>query len=275
MRSRTLPHVSGLAGRGEHGRLNVVGRFACGFGPCGGGERGLGLPRELRLALGLSVPELFLARQHGVGHDRRYGGDGTNGVVVAWNHIVHGVRIAVGVNDGDDWNIQLAGFGDGVGFALGINDEECGRQPRHVLDAAHFLGDAGQFNPQALTFLLGERVELAGGLAGFKLPQALQTCAQRLEISERAAEPAVLDIVGATAFRLLTHDFLGLALGSNKNDLAAAGGGGAHEGGSSVKRSNGVLKVNDVDAAPRAEDELRHLGVPARRSVAKVHTRGE
>ena len=59
---------------------------------------------------------------HGVGHGGSDQADGANRVVVRGDDVVDLVRVAVGVDDGDDRDVQLAGLSDGVVLLAGVND---------------------------------------------------------------------------------------------------------------------------------------------------------
>ena len=58
---------------------------------------------------------------HGVGHGGDDQADGADGVIVAGDDIVNLVRVAVGVNDGDDGDVELAGLSDCVALLAGVN----------------------------------------------------------------------------------------------------------------------------------------------------------
>ena len=53
--------------------------------------------------------------------------DGTDSVIVAGDHVIDLVGIAVGINDSHDGNVQLAGLSDSVALLAGVNDEQIGR----------------------------------------------------------------------------------------------------------------------------------------------------
>ena len=60
----------------------------------------------------------------GIGDLRGEEADGAESIVVAGDDVVDLSGIAVGVDDGDDRDAKLAGFGDGDGFVVGVNDED-------------------------------------------------------------------------------------------------------------------------------------------------------
>src|ERR1051325_3811726 len=109
------------------------------------GRRGLGLgdrsPRGLRLVLGSDEPFLghVVAFQNGVGHLLREQTDRPNGVVVAGDHVVDVLGVAVGVDDGHHRDAELLRFLDRDVLLLRVNDEERVGQPVHLPDADEIL----------------------------------------------------------------------------------------------------------------------------------------
>ena len=63
-----------------------------------------------------------------VGDLRGEEADGAQRVVVAGDDVVDDGGVAVGVDDGDDRDAELAGFGDGDGFVVGVDDEDARRE---------------------------------------------------------------------------------------------------------------------------------------------------
>jgi hypothetical protein len=78
------------------------------------------------------------------------------------------------------------------------------------------------------------------------------------------------DVELAAALGLFGDDVLGLALGADEQDAAAAGDGLAEEGASPLEELDGLAEVDDEDAVTGAVDVGLHLGVPALGLVAKV-----
>ena len=90
---------------------------------------------ELAVAagLGLGVLTAFHDRISGRFHVQL---DGADGVVVARDHVVHFVRVGVGVDHRHHRDTQLAGFLNGDVLVIHVHHEQSVRQTAHVLDAA-------------------------------------------------------------------------------------------------------------------------------------------
>src|SRR5699024_5023093 len=86
--------------------------------------------------LGGGVLLALLAFEGGVGHGAGDQLDSADGVVVAGDDVIDLIGVAVGVDDGDDGDVQLAGLGDGDALLMRVDDEQGLGQGLHVLDAA-------------------------------------------------------------------------------------------------------------------------------------------
>src|SRR6185436_17711718 len=130
-------------------RGGVLGRFA----------GVLGVDRLLHVAAG----------DHRVGDPRREQPDRAQRVVVAGNDQVDFVGIAVGVDDANHRNLQLARLVDGNLFLLGVDHEHRVGQPRHAADAFEVLRQLAAFLLVAGDFLLREGVEPTVGGHRFEI----------------------------------------------------------------------------------------------------------
>src|SRR5690606_715433 len=74
------------------------------------------------------------AVEDGVGDQVAVGLDGAGGVVVARDRIGDAIRIRVGVENGDDRDVQLAGLKDGDSLLVGVDHEHDVGDAAHVLD---------------------------------------------------------------------------------------------------------------------------------------------
>ena len=100
--------------------------------------------------------------------------------------------------------------------------------------------------------------------------EALDRAANRLEVRQRAAEPALVDPAAAGALSFRRDDFAAAALRVDEEDLAALSGKLTNELERFVELLNRLFEVDDVDLVAGAEDVLSHLGVPETRLVAEV-----
>src|SRR5690606_11052558 len=153
----------------------------------------------------------------------------TNGVVVAGDHVVDLIGVAVGVGDRHDRDVQLLALVHRDGFLIGIDDEHGRRHGAHALEAADVLLEPGALLFELHGLLLGQLLigpVLAHALDG---PEALETALDGTEVGQGAAEPAVGDVVQPGAARLFTHDVLRLPLRADEQHVPAARHRVAHE----------------------------------------------
>src|SRR5699024_6819675 len=148
-RSRRDRHLGGGLGggglggrvgrRGGRGGLDRGGGLAL-----TGGELALPLGHRLRLGGGGTLGRVTAATGHEavgdrIGDDTGQQRDRADGVVVARDLVVDLVGVAVGVEDRDDRQIELARLVDGEVLLLRVDDPHGGGHLRHVADAAEGL----------------------------------------------------------------------------------------------------------------------------------------
>src|SRR5262249_25193075 len=124
-------------------------------------------------------------------------------------------------------------------------------------------------------FLLGHPLVLARLLHLLELLEPGDRLADRREVRQGPAEPALVHVEHAAAARLLEHRLLGLLLGPHEENGAAARGQVTHEAVGLAELLEGFLKIDDVNAVALAEDVFLHLRVPALGLMAEVHSRLE
>ena len=124
-------------------------------------------------------------------------------------------------------------------------------------------------------FLLGEARSHLGLELDLVVLELLDGRLHRLEVGERATEPAVGDDGHCAALSLFANDVAGLTLGGDKQDLIAACRGARDEVLRVTEKLGGLAEVDDVDAVASTVDEGAHLGIPATSLVAKVSARFE
>ena len=106
-------------------------------------------------------------------------GDAADGVVVARDLVVDLVGVAVGVEDRDDRDVQLAGLADGDVLLLGVHDPDGAGHLLHVADTAEGALELGLLAGEDQLLLLGQADQRAGLLDVLELLEALQPLVAR------------------------------------------------------------------------------------------------
>ena len=120
--------------------------------------------------------------------------DRADRVVVAGDHEVDLVGIAVGVGDGDDRDVRAcAPRSPRCARGAGSITKIAGGHAVHVLDAAEELLERSRSRSSMSGFLLGQLLEGAVFDHALERAQALDAALDGAEVGERAAEPAVGD----------------------------------------------------------------------------------
>ena len=306
---RACPHVGLGLGLRVHRILPLLGRCGrrCGCLRRLGGRRpsgglcglalgclfgglllGLALGLFLGLALGAGFGLLaraflgFLARAFLLGAEHRVSlgdhladrlGDQrarADRVVVAGDHELDPVRIAVGVHQAHDRNAQAAGLFDRDLLGFQVDHEHRVGHALHVLHAAEVRPQLRQVRLGGHALARGQQRELALRLEAFEVVQPSDALVDRLEVGQQATEPAVVDIRHAGGLGDLLDGVAGLLLGAHEQHRAAAVGERAGELLRLREQRGGLDQIDDVDAAALAEYEAAHLWVPAARLVAEV-----
>ena len=268
------------AGAGRLGRGSLGGGVATGGGDgglVGVAAEQLALPVGQRLlGAGLGALDLHAgagdqALGDGVGDHAGEQADGADRVVVARDREVDQVGVAVGVEDADDRDAQLARLLDGEVLLVGVDDPDGGGRAGHLADAAERLVELVALAAHLQQLLLGAAG--AGDVVEVDLVELLEAVdplVHGLEVGEHAAEPALVDVGHPDAHRLLGDRLLGLLLGAHEHDRAALGDGLLDEGVGAVDVGQRLLQVDDVDAVALGHDEALHLRVPATGLVPEV-----
>jgi len=156
-----------------------------------------------------------------------------------------------------------------------VDDEEGVGETREVLDAADRLVELLNGALEVEGFLLRQ---LGGGAVLellFHFLEALDGAANRLEVRERAAEPALVDPAAAGALSFLSDDFATAALRVDEEDAAALARELTGELAGFIKHHNRLFEVDDVNLVAGAENVLSHLRVPETGLMTEVATRFE
>ena len=159
--------------------------------------------------------------------------------------------------------MELAGFGYGDFFFLGVNDEDSAGEFLHVFDAAQVLFQFFQFAAHQDNFLLRVLRSRAFRKHRFQFFQTGHTGLDGAEIGEHAAEPAFIDIEHIAAQRFFLNGILSLLLRAYEEDRLAACRDFTQESVCFFNFLYSLLQVNDVDAVAFGENEPRHFRIPA------------
>src|SRR5215472_8637156 len=197
--------------------------------------------------------------------------DGAQRVIIAWDDPVHHVGIAVRVHHRDDRDTHAAGFLHGDLFGVGVNDEHRVRQLGHVLDAFEVLLQMFHLTVKTRALFLGQLRHAAVFGHGLEELQALDRFLERRPGGQCAAEPAVIHEKRAAALGLFGDGFLGLTLGTDKQNRPTLPGNVTDKAGSFTEHFQSLLQVDDVNAVALPEDVFLHLGIPTARLVTEVN----
>ena len=192
-------------------------------------------------------------------------------VVVAGDHEVDAVGVAVGVDQADDRDAQALRLFDGDLLGFQVDHEHRVGHALHVLDAAEVRAQLRQIGLRGHPLARRQQRQLALGLVAFEVVQAADALVDRLEVGQQAAEPAVVDVRHVGRLGDLLDRVARLLLGADEQDRAAAVGERAGELLRLREQRLRLEQIDDVDAAALAIDEAAHLGVPAARLVAEVN----
>ena len=211
-----------------------------------------------------STPRQHLADRLG---DQRAGADR---VVVAGDHEVDPVRVAVGVDQADDRDAQALGLAHGDDLGFQVDHEHRVGHALHVLDAAEVGAQLRQVGLRGHPLARRQQRQLTLGLEAFEVVQAADALADGLEVGQQP-QPAVVDVGHARRLGHVADGVVRLLLGADEQDGPAAVGERAGELLRLSQQGGRLEQVDDVDAAALTMDEAAHLGVPATRLVAEVN----
>ncbi len=192
-------------------------------------------------------------------------------VVVAGNHEVDPLGIAVGVDQTDDRDSQPLGLLDGDRLGLEVDHEHRVGLALHVLDTAEVCAELREVSLRRHPLTSRQQLQLPLGLVALEVVQTLDAAGDRLEVGQQSTEPAVVDIRHAGRLGRVLDGVSRLLLGADEHHRAAATGDLRGEVLSLLQQRVGLLQINYVDAVALAEDEPPHLRIPTARLVAEMH----
>ena len=199
--------------------------------------------------------------------------DRTHRVVVAGDGDVGEVGVSVGVDQADGRDAEVPCLAEGVGLAVDVDRDDRAGQLRHVADAVEVAVDLPHLAHELRFHLLRVGLDFTALDQALELDQPLETLADGPEVGEGAAEPSLRHVGELDVGAVLLDGAAGLTLGADEDDVLALRGDAGDELLGEEQTLDGLLDVDDVDAAPHAVDVRRHLGVPVAPALAEVDAR--
>ena len=181
------------------------------------------------------------ALDHRIGDLAREQPDRPQRIVIARNHPVHFIRIAIRIDDRDHRNAQPPRLFDRDGFLVRIDHEHDVGQAGHILDAGQVRVQMFPLPLQLDDFLLRARVVAAVGRHQLQLLEAFDGLLNRRHVGQQSTQPALVDVVHLAAFGLFSHRFLRLALGADEQHVFALSRHFPHEPGGVLEHLQGLL----------------------------------
>ena len=212
----------------------------------------------------------FCAFNAGIGNGRSVELNRANCVIVAGNHIVHAFRVAVCVNDADNWNLEIVGFGHSDTLMFDINHEQRVRQAAHIFDASD---TALQFllRPcQHQRLFLGKAVKSSILLLSFEIFELFDRAPDSLIVSQHATEPAVIDIRHSRTLCLLSHNLSCSTLGAYEKNLLLFISELGYLFESIIECWDSVFQIDDVNLVAGSKNVWLHLRVPVAALVSEM-----
>ena len=182
-------------------------------------------------------------------------------VVVAGDHDVHILRVAIRIEDTDYCHAHLARFAHGVGFTGGVNHDHHRGDALHIANTAKVTGDLALLASHEGELLLVELLVCDRLLVnGLELLETLESGTDHREIRQGAADPALGHNGHTRALASFDDYAFDLALGANpKNHFAFRG-----------NLEKQVLRAND---APQGFAQIDHVDRPILTMNVRLHAR--
>ncbi len=208
---------------------------------------------------------------NGIGNFGGEEADGAQGVIIAWDHVIDFVGIAIGIDHGDDRDAQLASFLDGDGFFIGIDDEQQIGQAVHVFDAREVLLQMFAFAFEAADFFFGAAFVGVFRRHGVEFLETLDGLLDGGDVGEQSAEPALVHIELVATAGFFRDGFLRLALGAHEENGLALRGHFTDVAHGVFEELESLLEIDNIDPVTFAEDVFFHLWIPALGLVPEVN----
>ena len=146
--------------------------------------------------------------------------------------------------------------------------------PVHVLDAGEILHQSFVLAIESKTLFLSKHLETAVFTHRFDLFEFVDRFFDRLIVGQKAAEPAVVDVVLSAAFGFFFDSVLCLTLGADEQHFLVGTLG--ERFGDVIERVTEeflrFLQVDNINAVAFAKDVFLHLRVPTADLVTKMNS---
>ena len=162
---------------------------------------------------------LCSSSEHCIGNGRYVKFNGTNRIVVARNHVVHTVWVAIGIDDTDNGDTEFVCLCDRNALVIYVDHKQHIGQARHLFDASDRALKLFLHSGAHQRFFLGQLGERPVSLLFLKLSESLDRGPNRFVIGEHPAEPAVADKRHPAPSGLLFDNFACGTLCAHKHDL--------------------------------------------------------
>ena len=180
------------------------------------------------LALALEARRLLLGAEDPVplgddvadrGGDRRTRADR---VIVARDHVVDPLGVAIGVDQPDDRNPQALGLTNRDRLGLEVDHEHRIGDALHVLDAAEIGAQLLEVGVGRHPLARRQQLQLSLGLVALEVVQTPDPERDRLEVGQQTAEPTMVDVGHLGRIGRVLDRVASLLLGPDEQDGAAA-----------------------------------------------------
>ena len=188
--------------------------------------------------------------------------NGAHGVVVSGNGVFQLGRIAIGIDDADDGDLEALGFGYGDGLASGVDDDDSVRVLLHVAHSVEVAVEFVLFPVESSELFLGHGLILRSTLDVLEILEALHRVADGGEIGKGATEPTVVDVVLSGCFGSFANGFLRLTLAADEEDFFVFTSESGKEVGCFIEALDGFFEVDDVNAAFILHEVRLHFWIP-------------
>src|SRR5579875_2677717 len=178
------------------------------------------LSREL-LFLHLLLKRLLTALKDGIRNAGCKKPDRAKRVIIARDHIIDKVGVAIRVHNRDNRNAELPGFQNRNLFLVRIDHKKSVREAWHIFDARQVLLQVLALAFEPLNLFFGQQVISSVPAHLLQFTQPLDRPLDRSVIGQQSSKPAVVDVEHLAALGLFGNGLLRLALGPNEqNDLS-------------------------------------------------------